>query len=170
MQDFEWTPRVWFLASRFAYMDENFYCYRQNPHAISHTDKSRHAHDFTICLQLLLSFLKSRQVPEDILAIWGNQWLNIFFWFLFHPVTSRNLPSGERLESLHRLMVPATRHEFRQLVLHSSLSRRLAYPLMLLATHGLQPPVMWYFRKLYYPLVERRERKHMKLQKNGMHG
>ena len=104
----------------------------------------------------LLSFAAERSIPADILAIWSNQWMATLFWFLFHPVTSRKLGDAERRQALAMLFKDGGEMRFRRMIRFATAPKRAAAPLIALAAKGWQWPAKFYFRRLYYPLVERR--------------
>lgn len=153
MEDFEWTPRVWFSAERFACMDGAFYAYRRRPGSLTTEASPRIAVHIAAHVRSLLDFAFSRPVPPDIFAIWANQWLALLAWFLFHPVTSRKIPDSERVAALSSLFDPATGPRMRQLAARASLPRRLSFPLLRLAAAGHPLPAKLFFRRLYYPLL-----------------
>ena len=158
MEDLEHTPRVWFAAERIAYLDEVLYVYRRRPGSLTTQASPRLVMDLAHQLVSLLAFTESYPVPEDILVIWSNQWLTILFWFLFHPVSSRKVPDGERRKALSFLLAesgPAVRRAFAR----ASRPKRLALPLVQLAAAGWQFPAKFYFRRIYYPLAARRQAK-----------
>jgi len=155
MEDFESTPRIWFAAKRFAYLDEAFYVYRRRPGSLTTEASSRIAFDMVQQFKSLLDFADGVSAPPDILAIWSNQWLSILFWFLFHPVTSRKLGDPERRQALAALFADDGDQRFRRLCRSASAPKRAAAPLVRLAAKGWQAPAKFFFRCLYYPLTER---------------
>ena len=72
MEDFEWTPRVWFFAQRFAYLDEAFYAYRRRPGSLTTMSSSRLIFDLAKELKSLVShkneeeFCFNRKVPAKM--------------------------------------------------------------------------------------------------------
>ena len=158
MEDFESTPRIWFHAQRFAYLDEVFYVYRRRPGSLTTEASSRIAVDIVRQFNSLLEFVGKTQVPPDILAIWSNQWIAMLYWFLFHPVTSRKLTDAERKRALAELFAGDGGAKFQRLCARATLPKRLAAPLVKWAAAGWQFPAKFYFRHLYYPLIERRSK------------
>ena len=156
MEDFEWTPRVWFFAKRMAYLNEVFYFYRRRANSLTTAASSRIIHDLTGHIRLLLAFAESESVPDDILAIWSNQWISVFFWFMYHPVTSAKISDADRKQALNKLFAGDGRMQFLRLFSHASRPKRLARPLICLAAKGFQLPAKVFFRGVYYPLIERR--------------
>lgn len=159
MEDFQWTPRVWFKAERFGYIDEDLYIYRRRENSLTTERSSRLLRDLATQLRTLLDFVSHTEVPEDLKRIWSEQWLSVFYWFLFHPVTSRKFSDGDRRKALESLFAPPGLEEFRLLAQRASLPKRLALPLLrLAASTGLVLPAKLYFRALYYPLSSLRNR------------
>ena len=160
MEDFEWTPRVWFCAERMVYLDDGLYFYRIRPDSL--TLKSRSGTRILLALSekvfpSLFGFACSEPVPEDILSSWGNLWLSMLYWYMFHPVTSKNTSDAEREQALKALFTGKGRAHFKQILRHVSFPKRLAAPFVLLAAKGIQFPAKVFFRGFYYPLVERRK-------------
>jgi glycosyltransferase involved in cell wall biosynthesis len=153
MEDFEWTPRVWFYAKRMAYLDEVFYFYRRRANSLTTEASSRIIHHLTGHIRSLLAFANAEQVPADIITIWSNQWLSIFYWFMFHPVTSAKITDADREQVLSKLFDRECRAQFLTLFSHVSRPKRLALPLIRLAAKGFIFPARFYFRCFYYPLV-----------------
>lgn len=156
MEDFEWTPRVWFAAERFAYLDEVFYVYRRRENSLTTEASSRLLFDLIEQVRSLLAFAERNRIPEDLLRIWSGQWLSTLFWFLFHPVTSRKVSDRDRRKALTRLFAEGGRERLRRLAARASLPKRAAMPLLRLAAGGFVWPAKTYFRQFYYPLAERR--------------
>ncbi len=154
MEDFEWTPRVWFYAQRFAYLDKAFYAYRRRPNSLTTEASSRIVFDLVRQLRSLLAFVMQNKVSEEILTIWSNQWMAILYWFLFHPTTSRKISDSDRKNALSILLEGEGKSSLQSLVSRVSLPRRLAWPLLLLAAKGFQFPAKIFFRKLYDPIIE----------------
>ena len=155
MEDFEWTPRVWFLAGRIACLDRLFYAYRRRPDSLTTEASPRIAGDVVRHVRSLLDFAEGREVPSDILAIWANQWISLLYWFLFHPVTSRKIPDRVRREALSVLMADGGNSRLGRFVARASFPKRIAWPLVRLAANGIQFPAKFFFRRLYYPLAAR---------------
>lgn len=153
MEDFEWTPRVWFYAQRFAYMDKAFYAYRRRPNSLTTEASSRIVFDLVRQLRSLLAFVMQNKVSEEILTIWSNQWMAILYWFLFHPITSRKISDSDRKNALSILLEGEGKSSLQSLVSRVSLPRRLAWPLLLLAAKGIQFPAKFFFRQFYYPII-----------------
>lgn len=158
MEDFEWTPRVWFHAEKMAYLDEVFYFYRRRANSLTTEASSRIIYDLTGHIRSLLAFAASEPVPDDILTIWSNQWISVLYWFMFHPVTSRKISDSDRKQALDILFSGEGKSQFLKLLSRASRPKRLARPLLLLAAKGIQLPAKAFFRRVYYPMIERRQK------------
>ncbi len=159
MEDFGWMPRVWLKAERFAYLDEALYVYRRRANSLTTEASPRIACDIASQLSSLMAFAEGSGAPKDVMRLWSNQWLATAYWFLFHPVTSRKIPDGERLRALGIILKDDGLKRIKWLSAMASKPRRIALPLVLLAARGFLAPAKLFFRKIYYPLVERRKRK-----------
>lgn len=156
MEDLESTPRIWFAADRVAYLDRVLYFYRRRPGSLTTEASPRIARHLAQQIAALMDFLSAADAPDDIQRIWSNQWLGILCWFLFHPVTSHKISDADRRAALATVLAGGRRQAFRALAAHASRPKRIAVPLLLLAAKGWTLPARLFFRKLYYPLVERR--------------
>ena len=107
-------------------------------------------------------FICSTTCLEDFehcfLTIWSNQWIAVFYWFMFHPVSSRKIGDDDRLDALNALFAENGKKRFLRLLSYATFPKRLARPLILLAAKGFLFPAKVYFRNLYYPLIERRSK------------
>ena len=159
MEDFEWAPRVWFAAEKFAYVDEVFYVYRRRANSLTTEHSSRLVFDLMQQVRSLLDFAANTAIPGDLLDIWSNQWLAVLCWFLFHPVTSRKISNRDRRQALSDLLAPPGADQLRALARRASAPKRAALPLLSLAAKGIVWPAKLYFQLLYFPLSERRGRK-----------
>lgn len=159
MEDFEWTPRVWFKAAKFAYIDENFYIYRRRDNSLTTEKSSRLLFDLAKQVRSLLDFYTRTEIPEDLRRIWSEQWISTFYWFMFHPVSSRKFSNANRKDALKILFEGPGLGEFRNLASRASRPKKLALPLLRLAATGLVWPAKLYFQKLYYPLSNLRNHK-----------
>ncbi len=154
MEDFEWNPRVWFFAERFAYLDRKFYAYRRRPESLTTTESPRILFDLVRQFRSLADFAACHTVPDDILPIWGNQWISILFWFMFHSVTSRKISDADRKHALNDLFAGNGKEQFLRILSHSSRPKRFTRPLLFLAAKGFQFPAKVFFRVLYYPMIQ----------------
>ncbi len=158
MEDLGWTPRVWFCAGKMAYLDETLYTYRRRAGSITTQGSPKILFHLAWQIRTLLDFVASEDVPPDIMRIWANQWLAILFWFMFHPITSRKFSDADRRRALADLIEGDGLPRLRRLVAMASATRRLAFPLVLLAAKGWVFPARFFFRRLYYPLCSRTRR------------
>ena len=159
MEDFEWAPRVWFAAERFAFLNEVFYVYRRRENSLTTESSSRLLFDLMQQLRSLLDFAEKQKIPEDLLRIWSNQWLASLFWFMFQPVSSRKITDRDRKKALETLLEPPGKEQLLKLAGKASRPKRTAVPLLLTAARGFVLPAKLYFRLLYYPLNEIRNRR-----------
>ena len=156
MEDFEWTPRVWYHAQRFAYVHRSFYAYRRRPGSLTTEASSRAVKHLAEHFNSLALFAIENSPPQDILSTWSNQWLAVLFWFLFHPVTSRKVSDKDRREAIRTLFENSGKDRFLAIASHASKPKRIAAKFLLLAARGWMLPAKVFFRWLYYPLVMRR--------------
>jgi hypothetical protein len=104
----------------------------------------------------LAQFASECRPPQDIMAIWSNQWLSVLYWFLFHPVTSRKVSDRDRREAIRALFAGGGESGFRAIAAHATKPKRIAAKFLLLAAHGWVLPAKIFFWCLYYPLAARR--------------
>ena len=156
MEDFEWTPRVWYHAKRFAYVHRSFYAYRRRPGSLTTEASSRAVSHLAEHFNTLAQFASECRPPQDIMAIWSNQWLSVLYWFLFHPVTSRKVSDRDRREAIRALFAGGGKDRFLAIATHASKPKRIAAKFLLLAVHGWILPARLFFRCLYYPLAAHR--------------
>lgn len=159
LEDYAWMPRVWYLAKRIAYLNEVLYFYRRRANSLTTEASARIIYNIVeIVLPSLFELASEIPVPEDILAIWSNQWVSTFFWFMFHPVSSRKITDEDRRKALNILFSGNGRQRFMYHLSFVSWPKRLARPLILLAAKGFQLPAKLYFRRFYYPMIERKSK------------
>ena len=159
MEDFEWAPRVWLKAEKFAYLDEPLYVYRRRENSLTTEASSRILFDLVRQVRSLLDFYDRTEIPEDLRRIWSSQWLSTLYWFMFHPVTSKKISDSDRHKALELLFTPPGAEQIAKLASRASKPKRLALPLLKLAAKGLVLPVKLYFRGLYYPLTNFKNKK-----------
>ena len=159
MEDFEWAPRVWFAAEKFAYLDEIAYVYRRRGGSLTTESSSRLVLDLAKQLCSLLEFASEKDIPENLKRIWSNQWLSVLYWFLFHPISSGKISDGDRKKALETLFAPPCGEKLRALAAFASGPKRAPLPLLLLGAKGLVFPARLYFQFLYYPLNDMRQGK-----------
>jgi len=157
LEDFAWMPRVWYLAKRMTYLDEVFYVYRRRAGSLTTEASARVIYDIAeTVLPRLFDLASGEPIPEDILTIWSNQWISMFYWFLFHPVTSGKISDDDRKKALNMLFAGDGWARFRRIGARTTRPKRLALPLIRLAAKGFPFPAKFYFSRLYYPLIERK--------------
>ena len=156
LEDSEWLTRVWYLAERFAYLDESLYTYCRRKSSVMSESSSRIVLNVADHIRSIMSFAEEHSVPDRITAVWSNQWISQLYWFLFHPVSSRKITDEYRTQALAILFNGDGSVLFRRFARRASRVKRLAYPLVALAAKGWQWPAKVFFRRLYYPLVQRR--------------
>lgn len=159
MEDVEWTPRVWFYAEKMVYIDDPLYYYRNRPNSLTTESPSSTRIMLALSRKVfpsLFEFACQESFPEDILSIWGNIWLSMLYWYMFHPITSKNTSDEVRKQALDTLFSGKGRDHFKQILPHVSFPKRLAAPFVLLAANGIQFPAKAFFRGIYYPLIKRR--------------
>ncbi|MBE6373974.1 MAG: glycosyltransferase [Lentisphaerae bacterium] len=159
MEDFEWLPRVWFSARTFSYINDDLYIYRRRENSLTTEKSSRLLFDLVKQVRSLLDFSYRTEIPEDLRRIWSEQWISTFYWFMFHPVSSRKIDNADRRDALKNLFAAPGLEEFKQLAASASRPKKLALPLLRLAAGGLVWPAKWYFQLLYYPLSGLRNKK-----------
>ena len=74
-------------------------------------------------------------------------------------VTFRKITDADRKQALDKLLSGESRTQFLKLLSRASRPKRLARPLLFLAAKGFQRPAKVFFRKIYYPMLERRSGK-----------
>ncbi len=160
MEDMESTPRIWFFAQRFAYMDEVLYIYRRRPLSICSTPKNkfRFVSDLIWAFHSLMEFVAQHDIPEDILSCWFNQWIGMLYVNLFYSRHVKFLTGDEQVRLCKLLLDDHRKEHYTTAVRRTSLQKRLAVPFVLLAAHGVIKPAMLYFR-LYYFFAERHKTK-----------
>ena len=159
-EDFESTPRIWFAARTFAYLDKVCYVYRRRPNSITTTASSRLILDFARQLNSLMEFAEANVIPDDILTIWSNQWISMLYWRLYHPITSLHNTNEDRRQVFAILFAGSGKQRLQRFVARTTFPKRLAWPLILLAAKGCHFPAKLFFRKIYYPLIQRRDQAH----------
>jgi glycosyltransferase involved in cell wall biosynthesis len=158
LQDFEWVPRVWFCAKTFAYLNENFYVYRLRNNSMTTKASSKKFFDFAHHFHSFIAFIHAHSVPNDILGIWSNQWLSLFYSLLFYPAEthSKRLTADEQKRILKIFFNQEHKKLFWKFLLKSSIPKRVALPFVWLASKGIQLPAKLFFTKIYYPLAEKK--------------
>jgi glycosyltransferase involved in cell wall biosynthesis len=161
LEDFEWIPRVWFCAKSFAYLNEKFYVYRLRNDSVTTKASTKNFFAFAHHFHSLIAFIQAHPVPNDILAIWSNQWLSLFYSLIFYPAETHSfrLNNNERKQILKIFFNQEYKKLFWKFLFMSSFPKRLALPFVWLASKGLQTPAKLFFRMIYYPLADRKSKK-----------
>ena len=159
MEYFGWKPRVWFAAKRLVHIDSPLYAYRRRPGSIMSEKSGRIAVHVARQFRILAGFALGLNVPEDVMQIWSNEWVSMLYWFLFSPTSSRKVDRPARAQALKTVFDDGGFRELRAILRHASLPKRLLLPLLALARAGWHAPAIFFFRKIYYPLTERRAAK-----------
>ena len=152
MEDYEWTPRVWFLAKRFAYIDKVLYYYRYHGESLTNAHFSKCFLDLAVHFNSFLSFVNGHSIPSDIMAIWSNQWISLLFSFMFSKEAAQKISDSERKRAINQLLID--RDGFFKTVYCASRIKYLTLPLILLSASGWQLPAKFFFRTIYFPLVK----------------
>lgn len=151
MEDYEWTPRCWFLAEHALYLAESLYVYRRRPESVTTKNSARILHDLGAEFAFVPPFLRAHDVPQDIRRIWANKWLSIFIWFFFYPKNNRKYPMRDRRAVRAVLLDSGTGSVFREFIRLASMPKRIGMTLFALPG-GLLPATL-YFRLIYFPLL-----------------
>ena len=154
MEDFEWTPRCWFLAKHALYLAESLYVYRRRPESVTTKNSARILHDLGAEFAFVPPFLKAHDIPLDIRRIWANKWISIFIWFFFYPKNNRKYPMRDRRSVRAMLLDSETNAVFREFTRLASKPKRIGMTLFELP--GGLLPAMLYFRLIYFPLLKTR--------------
>ena len=104
-----------------------------------------------------MAFAASHEMPKDVKKIWSDNSMTNLCWFMFHPGSSAKIPDADRKAAMRTVLRDGVLR-FVRFASHASLPKRMAIVPMLLAAAGWQFPAKFYFRKLYFPLAERRRR------------
>ena len=155
-EDTEWTPRVWFYAERVGALDFTFYNYRRWPGSVQGKCSPRLLTDFSKIVSLQFDFHDTHEIPEDVLAVWRNQWVSMIYWYFFHPQYVSKFPPLVRERALANVMGGEAKWErFRRIARGTSFPKRLALPLVGRAAkkHDFRW-ADWYFKYIYFPLVK----------------
>ena len=146
LEDFEFFPRVFFLAKKVSYLNRHFYFYRQQPNSVLHKNWSRCCRDLAYHFRSIVLFLSLHPVPLDIQAIWSNQWLFSFFCFFFYWLPPRH----KECEAILKIFFDTKpRVTFWCFLLKAAWHRTLVLPLLWLAAQGWHSPANLYFHKIY---------------------
>ncbi len=158
MEDVESTPRIWFAAKRFAYIDKPLYVYRLRQNSITNSASMFRMNSDTMRqIRSLLGFVSRCDIPADILSIWCNQWVALAYVQMFYPGFANRFSGEDRRRALAILLEGEGLALFRKAVAKASRPKRIAFPFFLLAAKGFALPAKLFFRA-YYALAERKRR------------
>ena len=157
LQDVDQTSRAFFLARRCAYLDRELYFYRRRRDSATDTRTTRFIRNFFPVLRHFLEFVAARDVPDDILRQWSNQWLSLMYWIVFHPVTSGRMTDAERAAGFKVLAENGGLPRFRTFARHASPPKRVALPFVMLAARGRPRAARLFFKHVYYPVLSLRD-------------
>ncbi len=158
MEDVESTPRIWFAAKRFAFIDRSLYVYRLRPNSITTQSSMERVNTDTMRqVRGLTRFAAANDIPKDILSIWCNQWVALVYAQMFYPGFAKRVTDESRRRSMSVLLEGEGRAEFVRAVSHAARAKRIALPFFLLAARGWMAPAKMLFR-VYYALAERKNR------------
>jgi len=160
LQDFEWFPRIFFAASKVAYLNCCLYFYRLHPNSILHLSATKCLYDMAGHFHSLAAFLATHSVPTDIQSIWCNQWL----FQLCHQLYIWHTPSQNDRKASLKIFFASSPQKlfFWRFLSRGAWCHILALPLLWLASKGCHLPANYYFRKIY-PTLEWRFR-HLKVR------
>ena len=155
-EDTEWTPRVWFHASRVAMLDFEFYNYRRQPSSVQSSCSTKLLMDLAKVVTLQFDFQDTHEIPEAVLQVWQNQWVSMVYWYFFHPQYARRFSPEVRTAALDLLMGDEAKWQrFHQVASRTSLPKRIALPLVKRA--ALKHDFRWadrFFGLFYFPFIK----------------
>ena len=153
MEDFEWTPRCWYLAKGLVYIHKVYYYYRRRKNSVNTEHSPRILFDIVKNFEHLPAFLSKYDVPLEVQRVWANQWLSLFIWYFFNRVYDQKFNRQERCEARDRLMDGAAGALLRRFIPLVSAPKKLGMRLFLASRHlGFWLPWL-YFRLAYFPLL-----------------
>ena len=155
LQDAEWLPRVLFFAKRVAYLDVPLYTYRRRASSATTEKSTRSVYHAADHFRTSMAFVASHEMPKDVKRIWSDNAMTTLCWFMYHPRSSAKIPNADRKAAMRTVLRDGVMR-FIRFAGHASLPKRLAILPMILTAAGWQFPAKFYFRKLYFPLAERR--------------
>lgn len=156
MEDAEWMARVLYMAKRVAYMDEPLYIYRRRQGSALAEASSRIIYNIAENFISIAIFAEQNSVPQDIAAVWANQWLSLLFWFMYAPVSSRKIADRDRREVVAALFGGQDGARIRHICCYASRMKRIGLFFVRLVRYGWQLPAKLFFRAFYYPLLKLR--------------
>ena len=159
-EDTQWTPRVWFYAQKVAVLDFAYYIYRRRPSSITTGSNPQLLMDLPVVLWSLLEFFHDHEYPAAAKKTWQNHWLSLFYWYFFHPQYQARFSKKVRREALQLMFKGDRARRYRKFAAGASFPKRPATPLALLAgRYGIVFPARFYFKFIYYPLIQWRDKK-----------
>lgn len=159
LEDTEWTPRVWFYAERMAALAYPFYKYRRHADSVQGSCSPRLLLSLGTVLDRHFSFLEDNAIPPDVLKVWCNSLLKIFYWYFFHGQYQDKFSKETRCQALDIFLGTKEKRERYCRVLRSvSLTKRMTTPFILRAARKHS---FWlvniFFRSIYFPLSKVRQ-------------
>ncbi len=157
MEDFEWTPRCWYLAKGLRYLPRVLYYYRRRKNSVNTEASPRILFDIVKNFEHLPDFVKKYNVPLEIQRVWANQWLSLLIWYFFNKVYDRKFTHAHRITARNRLMDGDAATLLRQFIPLVSLPKKIGMRLLLASRYtGYWLPWL-YFRIAYFPLLALRK-------------
>jgi len=157
LQDAEWLPRVLYFAKRVAYLGEPLYTYHRRSNSATTEKSTRSVHHAADHFRTAMEFAATHAMPTDVKRIWSDNAMTNLCWFMFHPKSSAKIPDADRKAAM-RTVLRGGVLRFVRFASHASIPKRMAILPMLLSAAGWHFPAKFYFRRLYFPLAERRGR------------
>ena len=156
LQDAEWLPRVFYFARRVAYLDEPLYTYRRRAGSATTGKSVKSVHHAADHFLTSMSFVAEHgEMPADVKKIWSDNAMTLLCWFMYHPRSSAKIPDADRKAAMRAVLSHGI-WRFVSFALMAKTPKKLAILPMLLTAAGWQFPAKFFFRRLYYPLAERR--------------
>ena len=159
LEDFEWTPRCWYLARRMAFLPRALYCYRRRQNSVMTESSPRVLFDLARQFAHLPAFLSRHQVIPAVRRVWASQWLSLFIWYFFNPIYDRKFSWHDRRAVRDMLMDGDSGETLREFIGMAGWPKRVGMRLLLLSRRlGMWLPRL-YFRGVYFPLMKLRDRR-----------
>lgn len=160
-EDAEWAPRVFHAARRVRVLDAVCYRYRRRAGSVTTgVFSARELACVGIVIRSLLRFHATRPFDAALSRAWARLVLSLFFYYFFSPRRTARIAAADWTSCARALLAGTGRADFLRLVRFAGLPKKVAAPLVLLC--GVRPcldvPARLFFRRLYYPLVLRREK------------
>jgi len=158
LQDAEWLPRVLFFAERVAYLDEQLYTYRRRSNSATTEKSTRSVYHAADHFRTAMAFVTTHAMPADVRKIWSDNAMTNLCWFMFHPGSSAKIPDADRKAAMRNVLQDGIMR-FIRFACRASIPKRMAILPMLLTAVGWQFPAKFFFRRLYFPIAERRQQR-----------